>query len=70
MEDFNSRVAKRRKELGLTQAELAKRAKMPQSTISQIENGRNKSSTDLLGLATALETTPNYLVYGIKENKS
>jgi hypothetical protein len=69
MEDFNSRVAKRRKELGLTQAELAKRAKMPQSTISQIENGRNKSSTDLLGLATALETTPDYLVYGIKESK-
>ena len=67
MNDFNSRVRLRRKELGLTQAQLAMRAGVPQSTIAQIENGRNKSSTSLLELAAALETTPEFLINGEKD---
>lgn len=64
MQDFNSRVIKRRKELGLTQAQLARKAGIPQSTIGQIENGRNKSTTKLLEIAAALEVSPEYLMYG------
>ena len=48
---FNERVRQRRIELGLSQAELGKMAGVPQSTIGQIENGRNKSSTKILELA-------------------
>ena len=57
---FNERVRQRRIELGLSQAELGKMAGVPQSTIGQIENGRNKSSTKILELANALQTTVEY----------
>ena len=63
---FNERVRQRRLELGLSQAELGRRAGVPQSTIGQIENGRNKSSTKILELANALETSVEYLVDGAK----
>ena len=63
---FNERVRQRRIELGLSQAELGKMAGVPQSTIGQIENGRNKSSTKILELANALQTTVEYLVNGVK----
>lgn len=62
--DFNSRVRERRQALNLTQAQLAKRSGIPQSTIAHIENSRNKSVTKLLELAAALETTPEYLMHG------
>ncbi len=63
---FNERVRQRRLELGLSQAELGRLAGVPQSTIGQIENGRNKSSTKILELANALQTTAEYLVNGAK----
>ena len=63
---FNERVRQRRIELGLSQAELGKMAGVPQSTIGQIENGRNKSSTKILELANALQTTVEYLVNGVE----
>ena len=63
---FNERVRQRRLELGLSQAELGRLAGVPQSTIGQIENGRNKSSTKILELANALRTTVEYLVNGEK----
>lgn len=41
----------------MTQTELAKRSKVSQSTISQIENGkRNPTVIVLMKIATALET--------------
>ena len=63
---FNERVRQRRLELGLSQAELGRLAGVPQSTIGQIENGRNKISTKILELANALQTTAEYLVNGAK----
>ncbi|MDK4627565.1 helix-turn-helix transcriptional regulator, partial [Kingella kingae] len=63
---FNERVKNRRLELGLSQAALGKLAGVPQSTIGQIENGRNKSSTKILELAHALQTTVEYLVDGVE----
>lgn len=66
---FNDRVKNRRLELRLSQAALGKLAGVPQSTIGQIENGRNKSSTKILELATALQTTPEYLLYGDETKK-
>lgn len=67
---FNDRVRARRKELGLSQQELAKRAGIGQSSIGQIENGRNKSTTKIIELAKALETTPEYLTQGITANQN
>ncbi len=70
MSTFNNRVKAQRLKLGLTQARLAKLAGIPQSTIGQIENGRNKSSTKLVELASALQTTPEYLTHGIVNTNS
>lgn len=67
---FNDRVRSRRKELGLSQQELAKLTGIGQSSIGQIENGRNKSTTKILELAKALQTTPEYLMHGIKIQKN
>lgn len=65
MSNFNERVKELRTKLGLTQTQLAKLAGIPQSTIGQIENGRNKSSTKIVELANALQTTPEYLTHGV-----
>lgn len=65
MSTFNDRVKELRTKLGLTQTQLAKLAGIPQSTIGQIENGRNKSSTKIVELAKALQTTPEYLAHGV-----
>ena len=64
METFGDRVRKKRIELGLSQAELAKKVGTGQSTIGQIENGRNKTFRDILNLARVLNTTPDYLTGG------
>ena len=61
---FNDRVKQRRIELGLSQAALGKMAGVPQSTIGQIENGRNKSTAKILELAAALQTSVEYLLNG------
>lgn len=43
-----------RKQAGLTQTELAKKAKVSQTTISDIERGRNHGSAELPSIALAL----------------
>lgn len=66
--NLSDRVRQKRKELGLSQQELAKLTGMAQSAIGQIENGRNKRTTKILELAEALQTTPEYLLNGIQTN--
>lgn len=66
---FNDRVREKRKELGLSQSQLAKIVGIPQSTIGQIENGRNKTTAKILELAEALQTTVAYLMHG-EESKN
>lgn len=48
-------LKKTRKELGLTQAELAKRSQIPRATVTKIENGqRNATLRTMLSLADAM----------------
>lgn len=61
---FGSRVKKRREELGMTQPELAKAAGIKQPTVSNIESGRNKGSSYVVQLATALKCSPHWLATG------
>ena len=60
LKELSHRVAKARKELGLSQEALAKRAHMSRNYISLIERGvsTNISSTMISNLASALNTTP------------
>lgn len=70
--EFGLRVKRLRRELDLTQQELADKAEVGQSTIGQIESGRNKSikPDKLLKLAQALNTTTEYLINGEQENNN
>jgi transcriptional regulator with XRE-family HTH domain len=63
LEAFGTRVRALRMHLGLSQEELADRAEMHSTYISQTERGRrNVSLTTLLSLAEALEVEPTALV--------
>lgn len=62
------RVLARRKELGLTQREAAKRAKVAHVTISQWERDETQpTGTRLFALAKALQCTPTWLMFGDEE---
>ncbi|OXS56435.1 transcriptional regulator with XRE-family HTH domain [Bacillus sp. V-88] len=66
----NDRIIKLRKELGLNQTELAKRAGLKPPAISQYESGvRNPSYDALLKLATALNVSVDYLVSGVDDTR-
>lgn len=52
-------ILKRRKELGLTQAQVAKRAGMTRSNYAHIERGRHDPSIDQMkAIAKALKVKP------------
>lgn len=61
---IGKRVKERRKELGLGQLELAKESGLKQSTISNIETGRNKGSRYVVELAGVLKVRPKWLSTG------
>jgi transcriptional regulator with XRE-family HTH domain len=60
LKELSHRVAKTRKQLGLSQEGLAKRAHMSRNYISLIERGiaTNVTATMIGNLASALNTTP------------
>jgi transcriptional regulator with XRE-family HTH domain len=58
---FGERVKLRRKELKLSQEKLAKLAGVSQTTIAQIERGRNEASTRILEIARALGVRAEWL---------
>ena len=62
--NFAERVKERRLELELSQSALAKRAKVTQGTIAQIELGHSQGSGKLVDLAFALGVSPEWLLYG------
>ena len=62
MASFGEKVRARRKELNLTQQQLAKLSDLSQTTIGDIERGRNTSSVGLVDLAKALKCKAEDLV--------
>ncbi|ROV56601.1 helix-turn-helix domain-containing protein [Neisseria chenwenguii] len=64
MEHIGDRIKEARLKLGLSQSALAKRADVSQGTIGQLESGRNQSSGKIVELATALNVSPEWLLYG------
>jgi len=55
------RIRERLVELGITQAELARRVELKQPTINALIRGNSRSSTHLHKIARVLKTTPAYL---------
>lgn len=64
MNTFGERLKFRRNKLRMTQTQLAHKAKISQTTISDIERGRNSGSTELLSIAKALQCRPEWLEKG------
>lgn len=61
-EIFRQRLKSARELRGYNQEELAKRARMPPSSIAHFETGRKPSFDSLRRLAIALEITTDYLL--------
>ena len=61
MDTFAQRAKKRRLALGLSQDEVAKLSGLKQPDISKIELGRIQKTVGILGLARALQCTPDWL---------
>lgn len=64
MDTFGSRVRETRKALKWTQKQLASAAGLSQTTISDIERGRNDSSADIIALARSLRVSAEWLADG------
>lgn len=71
--EMGKRIAKKRKSLGLTQAEVIERIDINENYLSHIETARTTPSIDvLMKICTALDTNPDYFLLGIlkgNENK-
>lgn len=65
MADLSETLRAARKERGWSQMELAKRSGLSQTTISDIERGRNRTSRDLIQIARALDISVEQLTSGI-----
>ena len=65
---LGSVVAERRKKLGISQEELAHRARLSRAYIGDIERGaRNLALKNIFKLALALETSPSKLVRDVEK---
>ncbi|MBO4576726.1 MAG: helix-turn-helix transcriptional regulator [Neisseriaceae bacterium] len=64
MNTLADRLTKRRKELGLTQKELAKRVGLTQGTIGQLERGLLQTTKKIYELAQELAVDTQWLLYG------
>lgn len=65
LKQIGRNVKSRRKELKLTQAELAEKAQISVVHVSHIENGSVSMSLDsLFAICQALDTTPNDILLG------
>lgn len=64
MTNFSERFKQRRKELGLNQISLAKKTGLSQTTVSDIERGRNDGSRELITIARVLQCRPEWLATG------
>lgn len=63
--EMGQRIKLRRKELKISQAEIAKYLDISNNHMSSIENGRQKPSLDtFIGICRILNVTPDYLLLG------
>ena len=62
-------IIERRKELGMTQKELAEKIGTTQSVISRIENGHNLSLNYLMKISEQLNCKPKVKLQPIKEGE-
>lgn len=63
--EIGRRIARRRKELGLTQSVAEERAEIGSGYLTSIERARSIPSTEvIMRLAVALETTPDEFLVG------
>lgn len=59
---LGERIEARRKEVGLSQAELARRVGIRQSTMNSLIKGNSRTTRSIVELARELDTTPDYLM--------
>jgi HTH-type transcriptional regulator, cell division transcriptional repressor len=66
MDEMGDRISRRRSELGLTQAEIARKLGVVRQTVSLWENGhvRDIGGRHLRELARLLDVEPDWLLYG------
>lgn len=69
MKTVAERLLWARKEARLTQEQLAKRVGLSQTTISDLERGRNEGSRDLVQIAIKLDLNPRWLATGKGEQR-
>lgn len=68
---IGKRIAKRRKELKLTQAKVAEQADIGEKYMSSIERAYSIPSTEvIMRIAIALDTTPDEFLVGTSRNYS
>ena len=71
MPPIAKRITKARQALGLNQKELAIKAQITESTLSRFERGTREPRTDALSrLSKVLEVSPNYLIFGLKDDSN
>ena len=68
LNSLGERMRFRRRELGLTQDELALLSGTNQAVIQKIENGKSLRPRKLDVIADALNITPAWLLYGDEKN--
>lgn len=61
---IGARIAQKRKELDLTQAQLAEIVDLSKNHISTVETGGSYSLETLLVICDALKITPDYVLFG------
>ena len=67
--EFGKRLAEVRKSRKLSQAQLAEKLDMPQSTYAQYEKAKRKIPLDLIvSLSNVLSISPTYLILGEEAN--
>lgn len=63
--EFGNNIKKRRKALGMTQAQLAEKLDISPNHVSSIENGKSEASIHIvISLCDILKVTPDYLFMG------
>ena len=67
---LSERIEERLKALGISQAELARRADIPQSTVNTMIRRGSRSSPHLVKIAQVLGTTPAYLTGEVDDPKA